>query len=131
MESDSSRYSIIQDPLANPEHLQGIDVHPWRVITDIASEGRAGLQRALDWLKMLAQSGVSISISIIMQMAAFARDFESPFEAYMSLIEAILATCWLRSSGAQESIEAVTAMHERLSDWVMESFVSGNDIARM
>lgn len=133
MEAENSRFSVVPDRGngPNPENVDAWTVNPWRVITDAASEGQSGLQRAFQWLQVLARSGVSIPISTYMQLAAFIRDFEAPFETHESLIECITATCWLKSFGAQDLLGLIATVHDRLGGWIQSSLATATNIVAM
>ena len=123
LEVETSRRSVVVEsfsPIATDEAgFWAVD--PWRVVTTAAEEGISGLRRALEWLQILARSGVSIPVSTFMQMSAFARDYAASFELHHSLLESIVASCWLRSQGAQDLFPVITVMHGRLEAWIRSS----------
>ena len=133
MEAETSRYSMRPDRpnFINSDIPDSWDVNPWRVITAAASAGDSGLRRALKWLEILARSGVGIPILTYLQMAAFIRDFDAPFETYESLMECITATCWLKSFGAQDLLALIATVHDRLTAWIRHSITSGDSVTNM
>ncbi|KAG8829946.1 hypothetical protein FRC17_005740 [Serendipita sp. 399] len=77
------------DDNANEEISQYM-VDPWRVVVDAVSDDMAGLERCLQWVLVLARSGVEIPNSTLMQLSAFARDMNASFFTHSILIEALL-----------------------------------------
>jgi hypothetical protein len=99
-------------------------VDPWRVIVDAASEDTAGLERCLQWVLILARSGVEIPNSTFMQLSAFARDFEAPFITHSLLAEALLYSVWFKSFGRSELLHLVSSLYTRQAVWIKQKLKS-------
>lgn len=99
-------------------------VDPWRVIVDAASEDTAGLERCLQWVLVLARSGVEIPNSTFMQLSAFARDFDAPFITHSLLAEALLYSVWFKSFGRSELLHLVSSLYTRQAVLIKERLKS-------
>ncbi|KDQ07904.1 hypothetical protein BOTBODRAFT_180257 [Botryobasidium botryosum FD-172 SS1] len=123
------RSTVLFDMLATVNPISGIFIDPWRVIIDVASEGGECLLRSVRWLRVLAQSGVDIPVSTFMQISAFARDFQAPFEIYEILVEAILAFIWIKPVGVQDFLKLISNLHVRLADDINERLLAASHLA--
>lgn len=109
----SYRRSIADDGM--DEDVARYMMDPWRVIVDAASDDTAGLERCLQWVLVLARSGVEIPNNTLMQLAAFARDFHAPFLTHSILMEALLYSVWVKSMGRSDLLDMIYAVFSRQS----------------
>ncbi|KAG6866936.1 hypothetical protein C0991_003852 [Blastosporella zonata] len=107
-EADATNFEQADLAIANAS------VDPWKVVTRVAAEGKAGLGRALKWLCLLARSGVDIPMNIFKTFSAFfARDGVSLAESSL-FAKAVMASTWLKPRGRQEIQALVSQLHEKL-----------------
>lgn len=106
-------------------------VDPWRVIVDAASEDTAGLERCLQWVLILARSGVDIPDTTLMQLAAFARDFGASFITHALLVEVLLFSVWLKSYGRSQLLSLISSIYLRQSDWIKKGLGQKNGLEVM
>jgi hypothetical protein len=113
----------VADEATNPDISQYM-ADPWRVIVDAASEDTAGLERCLQWVLVLARSGVEIPNSTLMQLSAFARDFDAPFITHSILAEVLLYSVWVKSFGRSELLSLISSLYARHSSWLQHSMAN-------
>jgi len=113
----------VGDESANADVSQYM-ADPWRVIVDAASEDTAGLERCLQWVLVLARSGVEIPNNTLMQLSAFARDFNAPFITHSILAEVILFSVWVKSFGRNELLALISSLYTRQSNWLKEGMAN-------
>jgi len=113
----------LADETSNPDISQYM-ADPWRVIVDAASEDTAGLERCLQWVLVLARSGVEIPNSTLMQLSAFARDFRAPFITHSILAEVVLYSVWVKSFGRSELLSLIASLYARQADWLKNCMAS-------
>lgn len=113
--SDDARRSV--EDYANSD-IASYMVDPWRVVVDAASDDTAGLERCLQWVLILARSGVDIPDTTLMQLSAFARDFGASFITHALLVETLLFSVWLKSFGRAQLLSLVSSLYLRQSDWI-------------
>ena len=116
--SDEARKSGIDD--YTNYNVVSYMVDPWRVVVDAASDDTAGLERCLQWVLILARSGVDIPDTTLMQLSAFARDFGASFITHALLVEALLFSVWLKSFGRAQLLSLVSSLYLRQSDWIKD-----------
>lgn len=125
MDSETSASTALDSGLPRPDLSGGWSVNPWRVINDVIASGRDNLGRALNWLLVLAQSGVSIPVSTYSQAAAFIRDFDGGFEDYVRLMQCLTYTSWMRLDGLGELLSLLASIHERLRPQILDALTRG------
>lgn len=113
----------VADEATNPDISQYM-ADPWRVIVDAASEDTAGLERCLQWVLVLARSGVEIPNNTLMQLSAFARDFGAPFITHSILAEVLLYSVWVKSFGRSELLGLISSVYARQSGWLKDGMAN-------
>lgn len=125
----SEDYSV--NRLSVADEATNVDVSqyladPWRVIVDAASEDTAGLERCLQWVLVLARSGVEIPNATLMQLSAFARDFSAPFITHAILAEVLLYSVWVKAFGRGELLTLISSLYARQSAWLKNGMANSN-----
>ncbi|KZV90247.1 hypothetical protein EXIGLDRAFT_720571 [Exidia glandulosa HHB12029] len=120
--SDTDRSSTVLDamPGVMTDRFPTIDL--WRVVDETAQQGGPDLLEALQWMRVMAQSGVDIPINTFKQLAGVIRDSGSPLEQAATLVEAMVAGVWLKPARKQALQRLITQMHGRYSDFILEQF---------
>ncbi|KAG8753658.1 hypothetical protein FRC14_005835, partial [Serendipita sp. 396] len=113
------RRSFVDD--TENEDIARYMVDPWRVVVDAASDDMAGLERCLQWVLVLAHSGVEIPNSTLMQLSAFARDMNASFFTHSILVEALLYAVWVKSYGRGELLHLVYSIFGRQSSHIKQA----------
>lgn len=93
-------------------------VDPWRVVVDTASEDTAGLERCLQWVLILARSGVEIPDATLMQLSGLARDFKASFITHALLVEVLLFSVWVKSFGRTKLLGMISGIYMRQEGWI-------------
>lgn len=104
---------------------------PWRVVVDAASEDTAGLERCLQWVLVLARSGVEIPNRTLMQLSAFARDFNAPFITHSILAEVLLYSVWIKAFGRGELLTLISSLYARQSAWLKNGMANKDHVELM
>lgn len=94
-------------------------VDPWKILFQVASESKEGLETGLRWFCIFARSGVEIPVSRFQQMLGLVR-FELSWEDSKLLIDALFCATWLRSLGRQELQTIVSNIHVSVYPQVLE-----------
>lgn len=136
------RLFLAEDPATtrrsvfSPDDNSGIDLSaymldPWRVIVDSASEDVPGLERCLQWVLVLARSSVEIPTMTLLQLAAFARDFNAPFITHTVLVEAMLCSIWVKSFGRSELLSLIASLYARHSHSIKDAIAKRENLEAM
>ncbi|KAJ7632645.1 hypothetical protein FB45DRAFT_913016 [Roridomyces roridus] len=125
-ETDASqRLSTVGIDSSAQEGVAIAPIDPWRVIMRVCSQSRDGLTQSLQWLCAFARSGIDIPVSIFERFASFAANFQASLADSTLLVDALLASSWLKPAGRQELQSVVTSLHSRLLPQIVESLTSG------
>lgn len=121
---DRSSVAIDSMPGVMTDRFPTIDL--WRVVDETAEKGGDDLLQALQWMRVMAQSGVDIPINTFKQLAGVIRDNNCPLEQAMTLVEAMVAAAWLKPVGKQDLLRLIAHMHGRYNDFVIDQFKSSS-----
>lgn len=69
-------------------------VDPWLVLIRTANEAEGGLRRAVRWLRILAQSGVDVSVETLEHLVVLSQNEGVDLAVAVDLAEAIFASAW-------------------------------------
>ncbi|KAH7103835.1 hypothetical protein BKA62DRAFT_694808 [Auriculariales sp. MPI-PUGE-AT-0066] len=111
----SSAVEKSADPKA---HVVSIDL--WRVVDEYAEKGGDDLLQGLQWMRVMAQSGVDIPTLTFKRLAG-------PLAQAMTLVEAIVAVVWLKPSDRHDLHRLLEQMHDRYSDSICSDFRTMED----
>ncbi|KAJ7449837.1 hypothetical protein FB451DRAFT_1286715 [Mycena latifolia] len=121
----SQRFSTAVDPSATAEGVGIPPLDPWRVVTDAGSQSRDGFLRSLQWLCAFARSGVDMPVSIFERFSSLATEFQASLWDSMLLVDALLASSWLKPTGRNQLQQIIASLHSRLLPHIMECLAAG------
>ena len=101
-------------------------IDPWKILFQVASESKEGLEAGLQWFCIFARSGVEIPVPRFEQMFGLVQQFDSSWEDSKLLIEALFCATWLRSLGRQELQATVSDIHASVYPQILEEFKTKN-----
>jgi len=101
-------------------------IDPWKILFQVASENKEGLEAGLQWFCIFARSGVEIPVPRFEQMFGLVQQFDSSWEDSKLLIEALFCATWLRSLGRQELQATVSDIHASVYPQILEEFKTKN-----
>ncbi|KAJ7709877.1 hypothetical protein B0H17DRAFT_1029591 [Mycena rosella] len=120
----SQRFSTAGDPSATVDGV-GISLDPWRVVIDAGSQSGHGFSRSLQWLCAFARSGVDVPVSIFERFASLATKFLASLTDSVLLVDALLASSWLKPTGRNQLQQVVASLHSRLLPHILECLAAG------
>lgn len=91
------------------------NIDPWHAILRVASESREGFSKSLQWLCLLARSGIDIPRATFMQFSALAKHYDSGLTDSLLFVKAVFHSTWLKSLGRQELQVLFSELHVRLA----------------
>lgn len=97
-------------------------IDPWKLLFQVASESREGLDAGLRWFCIFARSGVEIPVSRFEQMLGLVQQFDLSWEDSKLLTDALFCATWLRSLGRQELQTTVSDIHVLVHQQISEDF---------
>ncbi|KAG6909693.1 hypothetical protein DXG01_015894 [Tephrocybe rancida] len=111
----------------NFEHLDSVvttaSADPWKVITRTAAESIEGLGRGLQWLCLLARSGVDISLATFKTFSVLVHN-DGSLATSSLMAKAVMASTWLKPTGRLEIQSLISQLHERLSLQIIDALRS-------
>lgn len=120
---------------ANPDlvETQGEGLGPtmidaWRPVIRISSESKEGLSRGLQWLCLLAHSGVEVPVTVFTRFSTLVTEHKSSLPDSLLLVKAIMFSTWLKSVGRQELQIVFSQLHTRLAPIIKAQFANGNEV---
>ncbi|EJD52997.1 hypothetical protein AURDEDRAFT_180591 [Auricularia subglabra TFB-10046 SS5] len=119
-ETDRTSVSLDNMVGAMADRFPTIDL--WRVVDETAQKGGDDLLQALQWMRIMAQSGVDIPMSTFKQLAGVVRDNNCPLPQAMTLVEAMVAAAWLKPMRKQALQRLISHMHGRYCSSICEEF---------
>ena len=94
----------------------------WRVVDEFAEKGGDHLLEGLQWLRVMAQSGVDIPTLTFKRLAGVIRDTGSPIAQAMTLVEAMVASVWLKPGDKHDLQFLLEQMHSRYVKSICANF---------
>ncbi|KAJ7452375.1 hypothetical protein B0H11DRAFT_2327847, partial [Mycena galericulata] len=120
----SQRLSTAVDPSAATD--AGVtSIDPWRVVMEVGSLSTGGFSRSLQWLCALARSGVDVPVSIFERFSSLAAEFQASLSDSTLLVDALLASSWLKPTGRNERQNIIASLHSRLLSHILECLAAG------
>ncbi|KAI0035078.1 hypothetical protein K488DRAFT_44141 [Vararia minispora EC-137] len=121
----SGRSSIVRGiNTTQAESSISAGMDPWSIIMRSALSSQATFQQAIQWLAMMATSGVDIPTAIFHQFADLSNRFALSVLDTLPLVQGVFSSVWLRSLGRQELHAVIAALHIRLTSDIV------NDLRR-
>ncbi|KAJ7111596.1 hypothetical protein C8R43DRAFT_935944 [Mycena crocata] len=121
----SQRFSTAIDPFAATEGTGGSSLDPWRVVAEVGSQSKEGFSRSLQWLCTFSRSGVDVPVTVFERFSSLATDFQASLTDSTLLIDAILASTWLKPTGRDQLQRIFGSLHSRLLPHILESLSAG------
>lgn len=114
-ESDNSgRHSSLNEMTLPTDGVGLAALDCWRVVMNNASTSKQDWTRTLEWLCVLARSGVDIPVKTFLQFSSLAIKYDaSALECYL-LSDAALSATWLKSNGRQTLQKMFSDLHSKL-----------------
>lgn len=84
-------------------------------------QSKDSLSRSLQWLCILASSGVEISDANLLRYPNIMTRYENPLSDALTLVRAVLSSVWLRSIGRQGLQRLFGLLHAHYTPEVLES----------
>ncbi|KAJ7063344.1 hypothetical protein C8F01DRAFT_1132647 [Mycena amicta] len=101
---------------------------PWRVLMDGASESKNGFSQSLQWLLTFARSGVDIPIAIFQRFSSLSTQFGASLPDAIGIVDAILASSWLRVSSRNQLQDVIAALHSLQLAHILDCLAIGHDV---
>lgn len=120
----SQRFSAV-DPSTTTEGVAITSIDPWRVVTEVASQSKDGFSRSLQWLCVFARSGVDVPVAIFELFSSLATDFQTSLSDSTLLVNALLASSWLKPTGRNQLQNILASLHSRLLSHILECLAAG------
>ncbi|KAJ7219313.1 hypothetical protein GGX14DRAFT_435653 [Mycena pura] len=128
-EADTSqRFSATYDSSAPAEGVGASLLDPWRVVLDIGSRSRTGFSQSLKWLTAFARSGVEVPVSVFERFSSLAIKFQAPLLESMLLVDALMASSWLKATDRNQLQNVIASLHSQLLPHVLECFTTSANI---
>ncbi|KAJ7774577.1 hypothetical protein DFH07DRAFT_865871 [Mycena maculata] len=121
----SQRFSSAVDPPTTAEGVAGTSVDPWRVVTEVGFQSQDGFSRSLQWLCAFARSGVDVPVSIYERYSFLAKGFEASLSDSTLLVDALLASTWLKPTARNQMQDILASLHARLLPHILELLAAG------
>ncbi|KAJ6596919.1 hypothetical protein DFH09DRAFT_972654 [Mycena vulgaris] len=125
----SQRFSTAVDSSIAVEGVGTTPIDPWRVVADVGSQSSDGLKQSLQWLCTFARSGVDVPVSIFERFSSLAAEFQASLSDSMLLVDALLASSWLKPTGRNPLQTIIASLHLRLLPHILESLAAGVQLA--
>ena len=126
-DSISRSSSIDPDvPKAANKESAPIRVEPLDILLKVARLSSSSLSQALDWLVMIASSGVDIPISIFEKFTSLVATEGATLRQVHSLVHAMTISLWLRSIGRQFFQTLLGRLHSVIAPKVVKT-LKGTD----
>ncbi|KAJ7109404.1 hypothetical protein C8R44DRAFT_286771 [Mycena epipterygia] len=125
-ETDASQRVSTAVDLPTTTEAGGVtSLDPWRVVMHTGSQSRYGFSRSLQWLCAFARSGVDVPVSIFERFASLATEFHASLPDSMLLVDALLASSWLKPTGHNQLQSIFASLHSRLLPHTLECLAAG------
>jgi hypothetical protein len=102
-----------------------VAVDPWRAVFRVAGEGQDGLLRSLQWLCVLARSGVEIPVAVFMRFSALTTEYNASMTDSFLFVRSVMSVTWLKYAGRPELQVLFSELHARLAPQIVQCFESG------
>jgi hypothetical protein len=110
---------------ASAENGGHIAFDPWRAVFRVASAKKDGLSRSLQWLSVLACSGVEIPVAVFMRFSALATEYNTSLANSLLLVKSVMSATWLKCTGRSELQELFSEHHARLAPQIIQCIERG------
>lgn len=125
----SYRLTFGSDPItAHAENAVNITFDPWRAVIRVASANKDGLSRSLQWLSVLACSGVEIPVTIFMRFSVLATEYSASLADSLLLVKSVMSATWQKCTGRSELQELFSEHHARLAPQIIQCLERGNEV---
>lgn len=125
----SYRLTFGSDPItAHAENAVNITFDPWRAVIRVASANKDGLSRSLQWLSVLACSGVEIPVTIFMRFSVLATEYSASLADSLLLVKSVMSATWQKCTGRSEFQELFSEHHARLAPQIIQCLERGNEV---
>jgi hypothetical protein len=104
-----------------------IKADPLDILLRVAKQSPSSLSQALDWLVMIARSGVDIPITIFDRFTSLVATEDATLRQVHSLVHAMTISLWLRSIGRQYFQTLLGRLHSFIASKVVTS-LKGKDL---
>lgn len=108
------------------ESLGSTMIDAWRPVIRISSKSKEGLSRGLQWLCLLARSGVEVPITVFTRFSTLVIEHNSSLTDSLLLVKAVMFSTWLKSVGRQELQVVFSQLHTRLAPTIKAQFANGD-----
>ncbi|KAF7294902.1 hypothetical protein MIND_01028100 [Mycena indigotica] len=123
----SQRFSMAMELAADGPTDASSHFDPWRVVMDGASSAdrfSEGLKRLL----VFANSGVNVPLAIFERFSAAAVEFDAPLSDAIHLVDAILASSWLRTTNRNSLQTAISRLHSAQMKKILHCLAAEADV---
>ncbi|KAF7304918.1 hypothetical protein MKEN_01206100 [Mycena kentingensis (nom. inval.)] len=108
----SQRFSSAVDiSSAASEGAVGAPPDPWKVVARIAERSKDDFTRSLHWLLAFSRSGIDVPITVFEKFSILSKQFGGSLIDAIHLVDAILATSWLRVTNRDRLQTIIAALH--------------------
>ncbi|KAG5645224.1 hypothetical protein DXG03_006641 [Asterophora parasitica] len=101
-------------------------IEPWRAVTRVAAESKEGLSKSLQWLCLIAGSGIEISLAIFRTYSNLGAGSPGSLSDSLLLSRAILSSTWLASKSRQEIRILLSELHATHCSQIISILKSGD-----
>jgi hypothetical protein len=110
---------------AHAENGGHVAFDPWRAVVRVAGEGQDGLLRSLQWLCVLARSGVEIPVAVFMRFSALTTEYNASMTDSLLLVKSVMSATWLKYAGRSELQVLFSELHARLAPQIVQCLERG------